>query len=240
MEGRIFHLHDQFGRLLRLSVVGVLLCGGSQVVAQSVIVDRQSSIPFSVTIAQPGGGAPHRLTGTATRERTIFRVKVYAYGLYVDAQGARAALPAFVGKPATALQADLTFFQRLLEMRIPMTLRLIMARDVAGEAIGAAFDDALRPRVARVAQSRRESASDALELFRSYFNLNELARETEIVFSCANGRLNTTVHGQSKPEIQSPELCWALFDVYLGERSISPTGRRQLVTGFPTLLADPR
>jgi hypothetical protein len=181
------------------------------------------------------------LTGTATRERTIFKVKVYAYGLYVDAEIAHAVLPAFVGKPATALETDRIFFQRLLEMRIPMTLRLIMARDVAGEAIGGAFDDALRPRVARVTQSRRGRASDALESFRSYFNLDELARGTEIVFSCgSNGRLNTTVNGQSRPEIQSPELCWALFDVYLGERPISTTGRRQLVTGFPALLAAPR
>ena len=206
-----------------------------------MIVDRQSGIAFPVTITPPGGGAAQRLTGTASRERTIFKVKVYAYGLYVDAQSARAVLPTFVGKPATALEADEIFFGRLLEMNIPMTLRLIMARDVAGEAIGDAFDNALKPRVARVTQSRRAHASDALERFRSYFNLNELARGTEIVFSCgSDGRLNTTVNGQSRPEIQSGELCWALFDVYLGERPLSTTGRRQLVRGFPPLLAAPR
>jgi len=228
-------------RLLRLSLIGVLLCDGSYLAAQSVTVDRQSGIAFPVTITPPGGGALHQLTGTATRERTIFRVKVYAYGLYVDGQSARAVLPTFVGKPATALEADQTFFRRLLEMQIAMTLRLIMARDVAGEAIGAAFDDALKPRVARLTQSARDRASVALERFRSHFNLNELVRGTEIVFSCgSDGRLNTTVNGQSRPEIQSPELCWALFDVYLGEKPISTTGRRQLVTGFPALLGAPR
>lgn len=210
----------------------------AQLSAQPTIVDRESGLAFPVTLTPPGGSTPHQLTGTATRERTIFRIKVYAYGLYVDAGAARTVFAAFAGKPATAFEGDRTFFHSLLDMRIPMTLRLVMARDVTGEAIANAFDDALKPRVGRVIPSHRQEASAALERFRSYFNLNELARGTEIVFSCSSdGRLNTTVDTKARPEIRSPELCRALFDVYLGDTPISTSGRRSLVRRFPALLA---
>jgi hypothetical protein len=209
--------------------------------AQATIADRQSGVAFPVELTPPGGGAPHRLTGTATRERTIFKVKVYAYGLYVDADAARTVLAAFAGRPAMALDNDTTFFQRLLDMRISMTLRLVITRAVAGEAIGNAFDDALKPRVAEAtAKSRVADATAGLERFRSFFNLNQLARGTEIVFSCSDGRLNTTVDRQSRPEIHSAELCWALFDVYLGNRPISPEGRKSLISLFPALLTSPK
>jgi hypothetical protein len=209
----------------------------AQVAASSTMVDPQSGVAFPVTLVPPGTAVPHQLTGTATREKTIFRVKVYAYGLYVDADAARRDLGMFKGRTADSL--DRTFFQRLLEMRIPMTMRLVMARDVSGEAIANAFDEALKPRVAIAAkESNRTDGAVALEKFRSYFNLRELARGTEFVFSCSpGGRLNTTVNTQAKPEIQSAALCWALFDVYLGDKPVSTEGRRRLIAGFPGILA---
>lgn len=208
-----------------------------QVTAPSTMVDPQSGVAFPVTLVNSSSALPHRLTGTATRERTIFKVNVYAYGLYVDADAARGELAMFRGRTADSL--DRTFFQRLLEMRIPMTMRLVMTRDISGEAIAAAFDDALKPRVAIAAKElNRTDGAAALEKFRSYFNLLELARGTEFVFSCRpGGRLSTTVNTQSKPEIQSTTLCWALFDVYLGDKPVSVEGRRRLISGFPGILA---
>jgi hypothetical protein len=231
-------------RLLLLSLVVLAPHAGAavQLPAQSTIVDRQSGMAFPVALTPPGGGGPQQLTGTATRERTIFRVKVYAYGLYVDAGAARTVLAAFAGRPAAALDRDRAFFQRLLDMRIPMTLRLVMTRDVAGEAIGNAFDEALKPRLAGAStELNRPDIAAALERFRGHFNLRELARGTEIVFSCSpGGRLNATVNAESRPEIQSPALCSALFDVYLGEKPVSTDGRKSLVSGFPALLAGSR
>jgi hypothetical protein len=210
--------------------------------AQSTVTDRQSGVPFRVTLTPPGGGAPQQLTGTATREKTIFRIKVYAYGLYVDAGAARTALAAFSGRPAAALDRDGAFFQRLLDMRVPMTLRLVMTRDVAGDVLGRTFDDALKPRVtAAAAASKGAGGAQALQRFRAYFNLREVSRGMEIMFSCgAGGVLNTTVNGESRPPIQSQALCWALFDVYLGDKPVSLDGRRNLISGFPALLAASR
>lgn len=39
------------------------------------------------------------------------------------------------------------------------------------------------------------------------------------------------------PGIQSPALCWALFDVYIGEKPVSADGKKRVVAGFPKLLA---
>jgi hypothetical protein len=225
--------------LLLLCMMVLAVCAGpapAQTAAGSTVIDPQSGVAFPVTLAPPGSAGPHQLTGTATRERTIFKVNVYAFGLYVDAEVARKELASFKGKPPEAL--DHTFYQRLLEMRIPMTMRLVMTRDISGEAIAKAFDDALKPRVANAAKDlNRTEGAAALERFRGYFNLRELARGTEFVFSCRpGGRLSTTVNTLSKPEIQSAALCWALFDVYLGDKPISSEGRRSLISGFPELI----
>ncbi len=164
----------------------------SQVAASPTRVDPQSGVAFPVALTPPGSAVPHQLTGTATREKTIFRVNVYAYGLYVDADAARREFAVYKGKPPEAL--DRAFLQRLLEMRIPMTMRLVMTRDISGEGIANAFDDALKPRVATAAkESNRTDGPVALEKFRGYFNLREVARGTEFVFSCSpGGRLSTT------------------------------------------------
>ena len=226
--------------IARLALI-LLLTGAAaaEPPAQSVVTDRQSGAQFSVTLTPPGGGSPHQLTGTATREKTIFRINVYAYGLYVDAARARAALGAFSGQPLAALERGGAFFQRLLEMQIPMTLRLVMLRDVKGAALGQAFDDALKPRVARFsAAANGLDGRTALDAFRAYFNLREASRGTEIVFSCgAGGHLTTSVNGEARPPIDSPALCRALFDVYLGDTPISIEGRRSVIGGFPALLA---
>ena len=97
----------------------------------------------------PGATTAHRLVGRGIRRRTIFRVKVYAFGLYVDPAGARAALAGFAGSPARSLQRDARFRRRLLNIDFGMTLRLVMTRRVRGSDVADAFDDALRPRMAR-------------------------------------------------------------------------------------------
>ena len=228
-------------RLLALGSMALALHGvaAGPLFAQATVTDPQSGVAFPSQLTPPGGGPPHQLTGTATRERTIFKVKVYAYGLYVDPASARTQLGQFAGRPASALERDHTFLQRLLDIRMAMSLRLVTTRDLAGDAMRNAFDEALKPRVERAAETlEMPDGGLALERFRGYFNLREMAAGTEIVFSCSpGGRLTATVGGERKPPIESPALCWALFDVYLGDRPISADGRRRLVAGFPELLA---
>jgi hypothetical protein len=155
---------------------------------------------------------------------------------------ARAQLAAFAGRQVATLDRDRTFFQRLLDLRIPLAMRLVTTRGLTGEALGDAFEEALKPRVQRAATALNMPGGEAaLERFRAYFDVRELPVSTEIVFACGpSGSVITMVGARAPLEIESPALCWALFDVYLGDRAISAAGRRSLIGGFPTLLAGSR
>ena len=166
-------------------------------------------------------------------------MKIYAFGLYVDPEGARASLSRFAGVSASTLERDERFYRRLLDLDVAMTLRLVMTRAVDGDDVAETFDDALRPRIAReVTDTNGSGELAALERFREYFDVDEVTTGTEIVFSCGPaGRLATSVGGDERPPIDSRALCRALFDVYLGEDPISDDGKRSVIAGFPGLLA---
>ena len=195
---------------------------------------------FPLALTPPGGATPHWLMGTGIRQRTIFRVKVYAFGLYVDADAARTALAEFAGAPAEALGRDQHFTRRLLDLDFGMALRLVMTRTVGGADVAEAFDDALRPRMPR-AGAGADDAAEALARLRGHLDVEEVRRDAEMVFSCGPaGRLAMTVDGAERPPFESRALCRALFDVYLGEDPIEPDGRRNLIAGFAGLLQPPR
>jgi len=220
-------------------LAAIPMTGAAQEPTPDTVKERRSGTPFPIRLTPPGTTTPHQLMGTAIRERTFLKVRIYAFGLYVDPDGARSTLSAFAGMSASTLERDRRFYRRILDMDFAMALRLVMTRDVAGDAVADAFDSALRPRVERAAADMNmPGGAAALGKFRGYFNLNEVTKGTEVVFAChPAGRLEISVRGEFRPGIQSQALCWALFDVYLGEKPISADGRKSLITGFPDLLA---
>ena len=211
-------------------------------VAQSTTLDTfnepHSGTPFPVSLTPTGGTTPHWIMGTGLRQRTILRLKIYAFGLYVDPEGARASLSRFAGLPASTLERDESFYRQLLDLDFAMTLRLVMTRTVNGADVAEAFDDALRPRMTRVMIDANNSGDLAvLERFRGNLDVDEVRTGTEIVFSCGPaGRLATSVGGDERPPIDSRALCRALFDVYLGEDPISDDGKRSIIAGFHGLI----
>ena len=207
--------------------------------AQVPLTEPHSGVSFPVSLTPPGGTTAHWITGTAIREVTIFivTVQVYAFGLYVERGAARASLARYAGRPAASLAQDASFYERLLALEFAMTLRLVMTRDVAGADVGKAFDDALRPRLARQGSGFDAAARGSLQRFRGYFDVGQLSTGTVVVFSCSPaGRLTTSVAGRTQRPIDSRPLCRALFDVYLGAEPISDAGKRSLIEGFPELL----
>lgn len=203
------------------------------------VLEPESGTTFPIALTPPGGTKPHRLVGTGIRQRTIFRVNVYAFGLYVDPTGAEAALAAFAGRRATTLGRDVRFSRRLLDLDFGMTLRLVMTRTVAGGDVADAFDTALRPRMARAKRNAgNPGAAAALARLRSYLDVALVARGTEIVLSCdPPGRLTASVGPAQRAPIESRTLCRALFDVYLGEDPIERDARRNIIAGLARLLA---
>ena len=223
--------------LLIVALIGVT--GAATAQPGETVLEPLSETPFPVSLMPPGDASEQRLTGTGLREVTVlfFPVHVYAFGLYVDADGARTALSGFSGRSPAELAGDQSFYARLLDMEVAMSLRLVMVRTVAGGDVADAFDDSLRPRMA-AADAGEGDAYRALDRFRGYFDAPEIATGTEIVFACApSGRLTTTVGGNERAPIDSPALCRALFDVYLGTEPISVEGKKTVIAGFAELLA---
>ncbi|HEX9729605.1 MAG TPA: chalcone isomerase family protein [Gemmatimonadales bacterium] len=200
------------------------------------IPEESSGVMFPVRLA--AGGGEHVFTGAGMRTRTFLKVKVYAFGLYVDAAGARANLAGFAGKTSRDLERDDAFYDALLARTFPMTLRLVMTRDVGAETMAEAFDGALRPRVERAAaEMNMPGGVEALEQFRAYFSVEEMTKESVLVFTCTTGgTLSTRIKARTEPDIQSAALCWALFDVYLGDDPISGDGKRKVIARFPEIL----
>ncbi len=224
---------------LRLSLVTLAALFVAQLPPTDVVLEPSSRVAFPTSITPPGSSVVHELAGTAIRTKTIFRIKVYAFGLYIDPEAASSALAEFRGTPADRLAKDQTFYRRLLDLDAAMTLRLVMTRDVGGADVANSFDDALTPRVRTAAVERgMPGGASALAAFRRYFNLEEVAKGTEIVFSCGtDGLLSTRVGSEPRPDIVSPALCWALFDVYLGPKPVSKDGRATVIARVPDILA---
>lgn len=218
-------------RALTLLACAVL----SSPLAAQTVTEPSSGVAFPVSLAADGG--QHVLSGVGLRTRTVLAVKVYAFGIYVDAAGARTALSGFAGRDARALSRDAAFYDAMLQMRFPMSLRLVMTRNVTGEQMADAFDGALRPRVVAAAGRNMPGGEAALDRFRGFFSVERLTEGTVLTFTCNNGNLSTSIGTQAQPAINSPALCWALFDVYLGRNPISPSGKQTAVARMPDILA---
>jgi hypothetical protein len=223
--------------LIRTAFAVFALACASSLAAQTVN-EPSSGVAFPLKLTAPGGGDAV-LMGTGIRTKTFLKVKVYAFGLYVDSAAAAGALAGYAGKDAKALQKDDSFYQALLGMQFPMTLRLVMTRDVGGEDMAEAFDGALRPRVIQAADEQNMPGGEAaLDTFRGFFDVGEMTKDSELLFTCtSDGTLSSSVKGTANPPVASKALCWALFDVYLGPKPISGDGKKSVIANFPALLA---
>ena len=124
---------------LVLLVLSVAAFAAAQSTTQYAVHEPLSGTSFPVSLTPPGGATPHWITGVALRQRTIFQVNIYAFGLYVDAEGARKSLSRFTGMSASTLESDGSFYQQLLDLDFAMTLRLVMLRAVDGDELAEAF-----------------------------------------------------------------------------------------------------
>lgn len=205
----------------------------------TVQLEPSSGVPFPMEITVAGGGATHVLAGTGIRTKTFLKVKVYAFGIYVDEAPARTALAGFADQTAKDLERNQDFYEQILRRDFALTLRLVMTRDVGGEDMADAFDGALRPRVQRAAAEMNVPGGEAaLDTFRGYFSVDEMTKDTELLFTCTpDGTLRTAIKGEGAPTIQSNALCWALFDVFIGKNPISNGGKKTVIANIPSILA---
>jgi hypothetical protein len=216
-------------------LAGVMLLGAGTLSGQQTVNEPSSGVPFPLRLTTPAG--EQVLMGTGIRTKTFLKVKVYAVGFYVDSAAAVQDLASFAGQDLATLRKDAGFYDALLKLPFPMSLRLVMTRNVDGETMASAFDESLRPRVQRAAaEMNMPGGEDALGTFRGYFSVEQMTKGAELVFTCAHDTLYSNVKGTERPAIGSAALCWALFDVYLGAKPISGDIKKNIIANFPALL----
>ena len=201
------------------------------------IKERKTKVAFPAW-GPSYSGARMDLLGTAVRTKTILSVKVYAYGLYADPYGAQEALAAFGDKTAKELYKDPAFYDVLLEDNFSKCVRMVFVRNVSGKDVQEAFDKDIGPRIKRAKTERdMPDATEQLEQFKTYFSAKKLTKESEILFYWEpGGTLVTFVNGERKGDLESPALCWALFDIFLGEKPIMKKGKETVIALTPEVL----
>ncbi len=215
---------------------------GQQPTAQAekipTVEEPATEIAFPVRLKVGNKGASsHELIATGVRKKTIFRVKVYAYGMYLDTAAAAPLVQPYMKKTTKKLLKDREFERALLSGKAGMSVRLVMARNVDADDMAEAFDDSLKPRIKgfmkKSTPEETEKAMKTLETFRGLFT-TKLKKKDELIFTwLPGGKLHTRIQGKDQQVITSPALTWALFDVYLGEDPISDGGKENFVKALP-------
>lgn len=201
-----------------------------------MVKESETGILFPSYLMAPRGKETARvdLLGVGVREKTIFKVNVYAMGFYVDLAAAAPVLQKAIGdRTLKQARKHKGFADAFLNDDFAKTLRWVMARDVGGEDIAEAFRDSLEPRLkaAKLDEEQRKAAEAAMKTFRGWF-ADELTEGTELLFHWEPGaRLHVVIGGKPKGVVQDLALCRALFDVYLGADPISSGAKQSFLDG---------
>ncbi len=160
--------------------------------------------------------------------------------LYVDQATLKGDLGKWKGVSAKKAGKDKALFSKLLTQSGTKELRMRFCRKVDAEDIVEAFEDSLKPRILKLKKGKAGSEAEKLKnlnKFRKFFSLDKLRDGNELRFTWhPDGTLSTVVTGERKPDLLAPELCKALFDVYLGSDPISSSGKKKLVKRLPDVL----
>jgi len=203
------------------------------------------------------------LTGTGVREKFFF--DVYTVGLYLDPLRVHHELADFRGDDGKALSKNARVYTALVADSLPKLLRLEMNRDVDAEDMREAFQDSLASRIKKLATTEAERAAgmQGLETFKALFgtrtrqegartvtvNMKELREKAVLLFAFSpGGVLDVTISQTAKSgsttssysfteRIESPLLCAALLDVYLGRDPVVGSAKKAFAKGLPEVFA---
>lgn len=181
-----------------------------------------------------------QLAGLGVRKKTLFRVKVYSFGFYLEADKAAKAVQPLLGRKMKEMMRDSKLDDALLDGNYAKRLRLVMARSVDADDMTEAFKDSLQPRIRNLVKKMSKEEQAAAETARLNFEkvFKEPAKEKQVIeFTwLPGGRLLTSIDGKAQPEIKNEVLCKALFHIYLGNDPISESGKEAILKGLPAAL----
>jgi hypothetical protein len=159
------------------------------------------------------------LLGVGVRTKSLFRVKVYAIGLYVADSALAGPLAAHKGKlDSPEFYRDVIWgdFDKLIVMKF--------LRDVTREQVQQNFRDSL------------PSVNPArLDVFAAHMVATKQGQEYVIRWT-PGGVLETSFAGQANTPIADKDFAAAVFGIWLGENPIQAGVKRDLVSRAPLLI----
>ncbi len=200
------------------------------------VEEPETEVAFPVTLTvlpktEKREAVSHQLSGVGVREKTIFKVDVYALGFYMDEEAALPALKkAAEDLSASKLEKSAAFRKALLGDDFGKTMRLVMVRDVDAEDMSEAFDDALWPRMKAHSDKEQDriAAKAALAEFRGFFEKEAKDKQVLDFTWMPGGLMYAVVDGKRFPVVKSESLCRALFDVFVGDDPISGGAKKDI------------
>lgn len=198
-----------------------------------------TNVKFQRSLSLPGCSSPLSLVGTGYREKVFafIGVKVYAAGLYVN-QSISDTLHVWKGRSAIQIQEDSSLFDSVFRAPLEKSLQIVLVRDIDGKTFWDALDEAISPRI------KAPTAIDktALSTFRSIFKARPLKKGTLIFLTWLNpSKMLVCISSDGLPSvedatIQSENVASALYDVFFGGASVSPSLKGSVATGLAKIL----
>lgn len=168
------------------------------------------------------------LAGVGVRIKKIGPVslKIYAAGVYVDKVAALLKSKSFASHD---ISKSKEFDDMLVHGSFEKSVVLKMVRKITGEKMSSALADSVRPRM----NGKDQQSLSKFQSILSTSLKDGLTEETVLGFrSGIGGKLSVLVNGALRGDVQSPVLCQALMDVYLGGSPVSPQLKSNTVETF--------
>ncbi|KAF5836855.1 chalcone-flavanone isomerase-domain-containing protein [Dunaliella salina] len=172
------------------------------------------------------------LSGVGVRAKKLMgmsEINVYAVGVYLDVQAAKAGLSSKFGVDM-ALHGDAVCDEINKAECVDKTVKIILTLSVTQAQFLGALEERLAPPL------KAAGAMDLLNAFRKQFKDVSFSRGTDVTLSCENnGQLTTKVNDEVKGVLNSPLLCHALFSIWLGHDSVTPGATASFVATMEKL-----
>eukprot|EP00241_Pyramimonas_parkeae_P012204 CAMPEP_0114245744 /NCGR_PEP_ID=MMETSP0058-20121206/12070_1 /TAXON_ID=36894 /ORGANISM="Pyramimonas parkeae, CCMP726" /LENGTH=272 /DNA_ID=CAMNT_0001358839 /DNA_START=53 /DNA_END=871 /DNA_ORIENTATION=+ len=155
--------------------------------------------------------------------------RAYAVGVYVEEsnflqqwEGAKDRAIASSAESEDELHKDIWYKLLETDAGASRELILVMDQDVKGEHIAHGFDRSLLTRVRKAQGGKKGPIKNALKDFTQIFKKQAMLRKgTQVKFIwLPEGVLRITIEDEIVGELACPELCAAVYDVYLGPKSV--------------------
>ena len=213
--------------------------GSTTTRASLTVTDPSTSVSFPL-VERLWTGAELRCMGTTCRTKkiAIIGVKVYAVALYVEAQLAARELG--VRARGGFFETDDDYCSALTDGAFVKALEIELVRNVSGQQFVEALEESLKPRMAL------SGDMGSLQKLQAFFTGKTLSKGAVVVLVYRlDGVLDVVVRegrgglegvGMADLSVESAGLSRAIFETYLGGKSIVPEGRAVWAEGARKLI----